>query len=85
MGEEGFRVDGLTPLHDLEEALEIDVGDTEVSTFGGWITDELGRMPDAGENIEIEEPPLEVTILEVDEKRILSATVRIRSVVEDED
>nr|WP_246456590.1 hemolysin family protein [Ruficoccus amylovorans] len=85
MGKEAFHVDGLTPLHDLEEALNIDVGDTEVSTFGGWITDELGRMPDAGESFEIDEPPLEVTILEVDEKRILSATVRVRADDEDED
>ncbi|MGE9294606.1 MAG: hemolysin family protein [Puniceicoccales bacterium] len=85
VGEEAFHVDGLTPLHDLEEALEINVGDTEASTFGGWITDELGRMPDAGENFEIETPPLAVTILEVDEKRILSATVRLRSDEEAED
>ncbi len=85
MGKEAFHVDGLTPLHDLEEALEINVGETEASTFGGWITDELGRMPDAGEDLRIDEPPLEVTILEVDEKRILSANVRVRVDDEDED
>ncbi|MDP0496933.1 MAG: hemolysin family protein [Verrucomicrobiota bacterium JB024] len=85
MGKEAFHVDGLTPLHDLEEALEINVGDTEAATFGGWITDELGRMPDAGESFTLDEPPLAVTILEVDEKRILSATVRVRSDDEDEE
>ncbi|MEM9227735.1 MAG: hemolysin family protein [Verrucomicrobiota bacterium] len=84
VGEGAYRVDGLAPLHDIEEALEVDVGETEASTFGGWVTDELGRMPDAGEVIRTEEPALEIAINDVDEKRILSATVKAVAQAEDE-
>ncbi len=77
LSKEDFHVDGLTPLHDLEEALGISVGETEAATFGGWITDELGRMPEAGESIITEAPPLQITIQEADEKRILSANITV--------
>ena len=77
LSKEDFHVDGLTPLHDLEEALGISVGETEAATFGGWITDELGRMPEAGESIITETPPLQITIQEADEKRILSANITV--------
>lgn len=76
ISDEDFHMDGLTPLHDMEEALEVSVGETEAATLGGWITDTLGRMPDAGEVIETDEPRLQITIQDVDEKRILSATVK---------
>lgn len=72
-----FKVDGLTPIHDLEEKLGIEVDNDEVSTFGGLITAELGRFPENAEQIIIEEAGLSVTIDEVDEKRIISATVRV--------
>ncbi|MEM9158053.1 MAG: hemolysin family protein, partial [Verrucomicrobiota bacterium] len=40
-----YLVDGLTPLHDLSELIGIEVEAEEVSTFGGYITFSLGRMP----------------------------------------
>lgn len=73
--EGGFLVDGLTPIHDLEEIIGIEVENDEVSTVGGLITAELGRIPEPGERIELQNPPLILTIREVDEKRVISVLI----------
>ncbi|WOO41308.1 hemolysin family protein [Rubellicoccus peritrichatus] len=73
---EDYKIDGLTPIHEVEQRLDVEISDTEASTFGGLVTEELGRLPDAGEAVFLTEPSLSVTIQEVDEKRILSATVK---------
>ena len=39
-----FRILGLTPLHEVEEELGVTLGNDEVSTFGGLVTGELGRI-----------------------------------------
>jgi CBS domain containing-hemolysin-like protein len=76
-GAEAYFVHGLTPIHDLEESLGVDVENEEVSTFGGLITAEIGRIPERGEHIEIQHPRLDVRIDEVDERRIIRTTVRV--------
>jgi len=70
-----FLVDGLTPLHDLAESIGVELEAEEVSTFGGYVTFELGRMPKPNETIRI--GCLEVTITNMDERRVIAATVRI--------
>ncbi|MBB5351233.1 CBS domain containing-hemolysin-like protein [Haloferula luteola] len=55
IGEEEFVVDGtmtLNDLSDLAEELELESG--EVTTIGGYITQQLGRFPEVGETMEIE-------------------------------
>lgn len=73
--EDEFIVDGLTPIHDVEEKLDIVIDEEEVSTMGGLITSELGRIPDAGQVVRLNN--LEIEVLEVDEKRVLSARVKV--------
>ena len=72
-----FNVDGLAPIHDVAERLSIELPDTEVSTFGGLITSELGRMPRDRESFLL--GPLKVTVNGVTEKRVLSAQIRLAS------
>lgn len=83
-GDNKYRVDGLTPIHDLEDTLQITIDSEEVSTFGGLISEYLGRIPEAGEVIEL--PHLSMTVIadDVDERRLISAFVEI-SPVEAED
>jgi CBS domain containing-hemolysin-like protein len=75
--EDVFIVDGLTPIHDVEEKLDMEIEEDKVSTIGGLITSELGRIPEAGQKIRLKH--LEIEALEVDEKRVLSARVRVIS------
>ena len=70
-----FRVLGLTSIHDVEEAFEIEISNDEVSTFGGLITGELGKIPDAGEGFTYGRMKIEVT--EVDDRRVIAASVNL--------
>lgn len=71
-----FRISGLTPIHDIEEALEINIENVEVSTFGGLITGELGHIPIRGENLSCY--GLQITVDDVDDRRVIAATVEIK-------
>ena len=51
---EGFRVAGTFPLHELKDRLDlsgVDLADSAVDTVGGYLTQELGRWPRAGDAV----------------------------------
>jgi CBS domain containing-hemolysin-like protein len=73
--EDVFIVDGLTPIHDVEEKLDMEIDEEEVSTIGGLITSELGKIPDAGQTIRVKN--LEIEAVVVDQKRVLTARVKV--------
>lgn len=73
--DETYVVDGLTPLHDLSEVIGIELEADEVSTFGGYITFELGRMPEENETFRIGQ--LEITATNMDMRRVIAGTVRV--------
>lgn len=73
LSENVYRVSGLSPLHDVEEALGVTIEAGEVSTFGGLITTTLGRIPKSGERLNLSS--MEVLVEEVDEKRVIAVKV----------
>ena len=74
LSEREYRVSGLTPVRELEEALEIEMErKDDVATFGGLITSELGRIPEVRESLVLND--LKVTITEVDDTRVISTRV----------
>ena len=77
-----YRVLGLTPIHELEEVLGITF-EKEVSTFGGLITAELGRIPKKEERVSL--PEIEVLVEDVDEKRVIAAKVWTTSIPRDKE
>jgi CBS domain containing-hemolysin-like protein len=70
-----FRISGLASIHDIEEALEIEIDNEEVFTFGGLITGELGHIPESGERLNCY--GLSITIDDVDGRRVIAATVEL--------
>ena len=68
-----YRISGLTPIHDVEEALGVEIERDEVSTFGGLITGELGRIPEHGETLTVS--GMQITVDNVDERRVIGARV----------
>jgi CBS domain containing-hemolysin-like protein len=68
-----YRILGQTPIHDLEARLGVVVENDEVSTFGGLITAELGRIPVAGERLDI--CNMQIEIVDVDDRRVISTQV----------
>ena len=71
-----YWVSGLAPIHDVEEVLGYDIVHDEVSTVGGLITAELGRIPKKGETFEIEAAGLSVKIEEVNERRVIAVFLK---------
>ncbi len=46
-----WRIQGTTPLEDVEKVLGIELPDEDYDTLGGMIFDALGGIPDDGENL----------------------------------
>lgn len=64
-----FNAEGTLALHDLAEETGLKFEETEVSTIGGYITQQLGHLPVRGERIEIGD--YVATVTETDGRRIL--------------
>jgi putative hemolysin len=69
-------LDGRTSLADLGEALGTEISHPGVQTVAGLVLARLGRLPQPGERIEAN--GLEITVVEVDARRIRSVAVRLR-------
>ncbi|WP_269526338.1 hemolysin family protein [Coraliomargarita parva] len=79
--ENAYKISGLTPIHDIEERLEIEIENDEVSTFGGLITAEIGRIPERGEVIEAY--GMKIRVDEVNDRRVISTTVELKPEAEE--
>ncbi len=60
---------GTAQLGDVEDALGIDIDNAGEATIGGHVVELLGRIPEAGEVVEVEGLP--VTVTKVDEAHIV--------------
>lgn len=74
-GKDSFVISGMAAIHNVEDALEVDFENDEVSTFGGLITWILGRFPEKGERILLSEQNLRVTVEQVSARRIIECKV----------
>ena len=61
----------LTDLYDLFSIK----GDCDASTVSGWVIDQLGRLPQAGDRFQAE--GLDVTVTRVDHRRVLEVRVAV--------
>jgi CBS domain containing-hemolysin-like protein len=69
---EGYRVSGRFPLHELVDLLELeredlDVDEADVDTLGGYIVQDLGRWPRAGDEVRI--GPFSAKVINMLQKR----------------
>ena len=67
-------VSGLTPLHEIESTFNVELETEEVSTIGGLVTSELGRIPDINTTVQV--VGLQIEITEVDETRVVEVVIR---------
>ena len=65
----------MSPVHELPEELVTDSKE-ELTSFGGLITEELGRIPEEGETLTLNN--MHIKILQADETRVHLAEVRIQ-------
>jgi CBS domain containing-hemolysin-like protein len=81
--EEGsWLVDGRLPIDEISELLAQELPDDEVDTIGGLAYLELGRIPSAGETVELPKYGLRLVVAETNRRRITK--VRIDRIVQEE-
>jgi putative hemolysin len=74
-----FLVDALISISDLEDLLEMELGDDlPYDTLAGLILDRIGRFPEQGESIEL--GPFTLTCVEVTRTAISQVKITIRDV-----
>lgn len=66
-GENSFTVDGAMDMDDFVGYFGIKA-DTDATSAGGWITEQLGHIPEAGDTLEYEN--LNIKVLSMDNHRI---------------
>jgi CBS domain containing-hemolysin-like protein len=74
VGDGAFRVQGGVPLAELEEALRHSFGREDVSTVGGLVLAEFGRVPRWGESMRVD--GFEITVEQVARRRVRRIMVR---------
>ena len=79
--ESHYKVKGHADLEDLFELIGIDV-ELDVSTVNGWVTDELGKIPTAGDQFRFQN--LLVSVMSADMKKVLEVMIEIVPITDDE-
>jgi CBS domain containing-hemolysin-like protein len=74
-GDNLLLVRGDFQLDRLGELLSIDLAPTTVDTLGGYITDELGQVPNVGDTIAIQGIPIRVEKME--QNRVAEVTLQL--------
>ena len=75
VSENVWNIQGVTPLDEVEEALNIKLPVDEYDKFGGYIFGNLGAIPADGSQIELEADGLRIKVIEVKEHRIEGTVV----------
>ena len=76
LDENTWAIVGNVELHDIEQALDVEIGRGEVDTFTGLVFGELDMIPHDGEqSIELDFKGLHIRIQKVEEHQISYATV----------
>jgi putative hemolysin len=68
-------VDGKLNLHDLEDIIETEIPENGADTVGGLLYQHLGRIPNAGDTVNLNE--VSFTVRTVDNQRISEVEIRI--------
>ncbi|MCD8039336.1 MAG: hemolysin family protein [Lachnospiraceae bacterium] len=74
-GENEYVIEGVTRLEDLEERFGMKFGDTEFETLNGFLISKLDRIPDEGDETEIEAGGFRFKIVKVEKNVIQSVLV----------
>ena len=69
-----WTIEGKTDIDDFEEFFGLEPNDKDVATVGGLFLSHSEQLPSRGEKITID--GLEITITEMDNRRIESVTVK---------
>ena len=69
-----YKIICSADLDEMFELFEIE-GESDSNTVSGWVMDELGKIPDEGDEFDYEN--LHVTVTETDNQRVIAINVRV--------
>lgn len=75
-GKDSYIMDGAAMLDDIEDLLDIEFEDEDFDTLNGFMTSCLGKLPESGEEFEVEYNGYMFKILEVENRMIKKVDVR---------
>jgi putative hemolysin len=76
LGDGRYMVDGLTSLTDIDKHFDLGLSeDGELDTIGGYVINQLGRIPGEGEHPHVETGGYRFVVSEMDERRVAKITV----------
>ena len=73
-----FRIYGQADIEDVEKALDISLEDEDCDTFGGYILNHYGQIPDEGSHFKVSLDLMDVYVKEVKNHRIGQTIVQIK-------
>ena len=83
VGDDTYLVTGTHNLEDLFEEFRMNVKEEfDSTTVGGWITEQLGKIPAAGEKYSFEN--LDIIVTKANNKRVLELKIKVNPVEEEE-
>ena len=68
LNEDEFEADGVLGLYELNDYMDLELSNAEVSTIGGYVTHLLGHLPRVGEHVQVGE--YLATVTKADGRRI---------------
>lgn len=73
-----FRIYGQADIEDVEKALGLSLEDEDCDTFGGYILNHYGQIPDEGSHFKVNLDLMDVYVKEVKNHRIGQTIVQIK-------
>lgn len=65
-----FEVDGSTSLEELSDLLQVDLPEGDYETVGGFLFQQLGRIPGPDEHPEVQYENVKFTVQKMDDRRV---------------
>ncbi len=83
LDEHTYRVDGSVSFDDFADFFDIEDEENDNVSVGGWVSEQLGKMPENGDKVTFEN--LDITITETESHRITQILVIQNEITEDDD
>ena len=72
-----WKIKGSASIDDVVEKLKVKIPEDDYDTFGGFVFDAYGSVPEDGENFEIDAGNMHIKTLEIRDHRLIKALVCI--------
>ena len=82
-GGDDYIVNGYANVEEVLEKLDVDVGDFDTISVGGWVIEELGNIPTVGSKFEYQN--LEITVLKANARRVLEVKIHVNPKSDEEE